>query len=393
MATGRVVEVKGKKGVYHIIIELGRVAGKRKRVRRTFHGRKRDAEKEKDRLMQQLGVGVSLDADGISTGDYLKQWLEGRKPNLAQSTYESYNIHIEKHIIPILGHIPLAKLHPVAIDEFKAQKLDPEKSGLAPRTVDAILTTLNQALKRAVKLRLLPYNPVAAVERPKYDNKKIQVLEIDELRYLLNAVQTHPQYPLFYLAAYTGMRRGELLGLTWEHVDLDSGDVTICQQWAYTKKDGLHMGPLKSEAAYRTIAISEDVVAVLKRTERKTPYLFPSPETGLPYHPHNTTKEFKRVAKRAGFETLRLHDLRHTHASHLLAAGVPLSEVQARLGHSLPSTTADNYIHPIESRRRNAANAFAKLMDDAPANTGGEVVMVDFSGARRARGIRMAPKS
>lgn len=387
MATGRVVGVKGKKGVYHIIIELGRIGGKRKRIKRTFHGRKQDAERELDRLKQQLGVGLVLDADGITTGEYIRQWLRGREGNLGTRTYETYETHIERHIVPVLGHIPLAKLHPLQLDDFKAEKLD---EGLSPRTVDSILITLSQAVKRAVQLRLLPYNPVDSIERPEYDDKVINVLEIAELKHLLSCAKKSPLYPLFYLAAYTGMRRGELLGLEWANVDLETGDVKICQQWMYSQKKGLHMGPLKSKKSYRTISIEQDVIGVLREIKPVGKYLFQSPDTGLPYHPSHVTKVFADIAKEAGFKGFRLHDLRHTHASHLLAAGLPLTEVQARLGHSLPSTTADNYLHPIESRRRNASKAFSQLMQDEPEAVeliaGGKIVVVDFASAHRGKG-------
>lgn len=152
--------------------------------------------------------------------------------------------------------------------------------------------------------------------------------------------------------------------MTWDNVRLEpnNGAVHVSQQWQLVEETGLQMGVTKTLASTRTVEITNDVVEVLSIMERVNEYVFASPKSKIPYHPAHVTKAFLKLERDAGFPQLRFHDLRHTHASHLLDAGVPLPEVQRRLGHTLPSTTANIYVHPIASNHRRAAEAFASRM-------------------------------
>lgn len=354
-----------------VILELGRGAdGKRRRLVRSVRGARAQAEKLRLQLLQEYGAGVQIDSNQLTLGEYLQQWLKGREGNIAPRTYESYELHITKHLIPALGHVALGQLHPLDIERYKEAKL----KELAPRTVDAQLTTLSQALKKAVQHRLISSNPADVVERPRYKAVKYTVLEPEELDLLLSVAKNYTIFPIVYLAANSGMRLGELVGLEWKHVDLDEKVIHVRQQCQRVPGEGLVMRPPKSKRP-RTIPVDDDVIEILLQYKQGDKYVFSPLGTTRHYDPSTVDRAFGRIAVRANKElakqlgvdkvdtytSFRIHDLRHTYATHLLLAGVPLTVVQEILGHEQASTTANIYTHTLASRQRLAINALREI--------------------------------
>jgi integrase len=359
---------------YVVIVEVGRDAeGKRRRVVRTVNGNQTKAKQELRRLLNEMDQGVQLGADRLLLSDYLRDWLKGRRGNLKPRTYESYEYHIERHLIPALGAIPLGKLAPLDIERYKIRALETatrrtkgteQEKTLTPRSVDSHLTTLNQALKRAVQLRMISYNPCEGIERPKYESVKYQVLEPEELGELLAVAREYTIYPIVALIANTGLRLGEALGLEWADIDLKLQTAFIHQQWQRTPQ-GLEMRPPKSKRSVRNIPLTEDATALLRplHVEGRV-YVFPG-RNNVPRDPSSVDRAFKRITTKLGRPDFRLHDLRHTFATILLANGVPLSEVQEILGHEQASTTANIYVHTLASRKRVVADTFGEVMKKA----------------------------
>lgn len=368
------LEKKGDKS-WNIIVEAGRdpITKKRKRIKQSFQGTKREAEKEMARLVTELEKGTYIEPGKISLGEYLLWWLDQHSTgkNLAPKTIVSYRQLITLHLIPALGNIPLSKLQPMHIQQYVNKALQNK----SPRTVAYSLAVLKQALKHAVqKWRLMPYNPADAVERPSYRRIKFQALNIEEVEAFMALAKEHQDYPIIYTALYTGMRQGELLGLRWDDVDLTRGIIKVQRtaQWV-TGLGRIEKAP-KTEAGRREVDLPATVISLFREIKKQQlenrlfmadkyqeNNLIFCQENGKAIDNSNLTRRFRRLADANGYEDLRFHDLRHTHASLMLAAGEQLHVVQQRLGHEKPSTTADIYGHAIPGQQRAAADRFDNL--------------------------------
>lgn len=365
------LEKKGDK-LWNLIVESGRdpITSKRKRIKRTFKGTKHEAEVALAKLVTEWEQGFYIEPSKITTGEYLLWWIEQHcaARNLAPKTVVSYNQIIKLHLIPAIGSIPLTKLQPMHVQQYVTNHLKTR----SPRTVAYTLTLLKQALKHAVqKWRLLNYNPADAVERPSYRRIKYVALTLEGAQEFLDSVKEHKHYPIIYAALYTGMRQGELLGLRWEDVDWNRKVLKVQRTAQWVTGMGRIEKPPKTEAGIREVDLPASVITLFKELKKQQAEnrLFMADkyqehnlvfcqENGKPVDPANLTCRFRRLANAAGLPDLRFHDLRHTHASLMLAAGEQLHVVQQRLGHEKPSTTADIYGHAIPGQQRAAAERF-----------------------------------
>jgi integrase len=197
----------------------------------------------------------------------------------------------------------------------------------------------------------------------------------DELRAFLAASAQHPLFPLYRLAASTGMRRGEILGLRWKDVDLERRRLTVRQQLS-RQGEAVSFGQPKTKAGRRSIALDPATINVLRalREARKVivgqfgaayqPHdLVFARADGSPHDPDSVSHTFDRLVRAAGLPAIRLHDLRHTHATLALQAGVHPKVVQERLGHSSISVTLDLYSHAVPALEEDAAGRIAAMVD------------------------------
>lgn len=355
----------------------------KKRITRTVHGTKKDAERVLRDLAKQLDDGELREPTKMTVAEYLESWLETHKNKIAETSYDWYKMVCERHIIPVLGHIRLQQLTPLMVQEFYNKKLgSPALNGrgvLSASSIDHIHKVLHRALNQAVKLHLIANNPCDAVEPPKPKKADIDFWTPDEVIRFLDAIRGDRLYALFYLALHTGMRRGEILGLMWEDMDLENGFISV-RRAIVRRYRGTVVKEPKTEKSRRRIQITRDVVDVLKaykviqNKERllfgedyvNTGYVFTKPEGG-PLEPCYVTGYFNRLVKKAGVRSIKFHALRHTHATLLGAAGVPLKSVSARLGHSSVVMTGDIYSHVFSDMDREAADTFEEILNKAKA--------------------------
>ncbi len=231
-----------------------------------------------------------------------------------------------------------------------------------------------------MRWRPLAINPADAVEPPRPDHAEIEILMDDELHTVLKTARSTRSYPPILLAATTGMRRGEVLGLRWRDVNLDTAELTVNNTLEETKA-GLRLKEPKSKRSRRNITLPALMVDALRAhkvaqaQERfmlglgwdDDGYVFATLEGG-PMRPRNLSKEFTRIVERAGARRVSFHSLRHTHANQLLRDGVHVKVVSERLGHSTISITLDIYAHTIPNMQADAAAridaAFAGALDD-----------------------------
>jgi integrase len=299
---------------------------------------------------------------------------------LRPRTFVSYKLNVETHIIPRLGHFRLQGLSPLHIKSFYADLLADGRrdggGGLSPRTVQYIGTILGRALRDAESQRLIQRNPAAAVRKPKPSSRKgsINTWTSDELRRFLGAIEDERIFPALLLAATTGLRRGELLGLTWRDADLDASRLRVVQALVVVGAE-LRLSPPKRESSVRSIALDPTTVEVLHRwrnrqREERLAWgpayndqdLVFSREDGSPINPDWLTRRFASLVGRVDVPSIRLHDLRHTHATLALQANVHPKVVAERLGHSSVMITLDTYSHAIPSLQAEAAERVAGVV-------------------------------
>jgi len=288
---------------------------------------------------------------------------------------------VTRHIVPILGSISLSKLSGQDIQRWVNKKSET----LAPRTVRFMFAVLRSALKRAEKLGLIHRDPTRPVVLPRIQKYEARFLSRDDGLRLLASCESERLGPLFATTLALGLRIGEALGLKWEDLDLIQGSAAIRRTLHRTKQEGFVFGEPKSAAGRRVLSVPQFAVAVLKKHRirqaeerlkaggswKNSGLVFTTP-LGTPLDYSNVRREFQRMLRSAELPMMRLHDLRHTCASLLVAKGVHLKVVQQILGHSQISLTADTYTHVGQPLHLDAANQLNSVLTEepiAPAST------------------------
>ena len=366
---GSIIEIPGARGVsYKLKFDLPTdVKGERKTHYKTIRGTRDDAETELARLTGQAGKGTDLDAGKQTLETWIETWLE-LDHDISTRTLERYAELLRGHVVPRLGRYPLATLGPLQIERCYAALA---KSGLAPRSIVHVHRVLFQCLRDAKRYHGID-NPAENVKRRRIkqgQEAKMHVLPLETLLSLFETIRETNfkslPYPLAILAFDSGARRGELLAIRWSDVDFDKRTLRIERAVDDTKAHGVVIkNEPKNESSRRTITLSLQTIETLKawRARQGEDRLMlgkPLPDDALvfplsietptvPLRPREVTKSFSRIiAKRPDCAGFRLHDLRHSCASHLLERGVSIPEVSRHLGHSSPQITMTVYAHAI----------------------------------------------
>ena len=312
-------------------------------------------------------------------GPFLDKWLIAIRPNIRASAWASFESHVRIYLKPNLGHVQLQQLTPTDVDLMTARLLDGEgrngRRPLSPTTVRRILATLHSAMAYAVRKRKLDRNPASAADRPRSARVEMSTWTAEELGRFLERVHDHRLATLFTVLATTGLRRGEGLGLRWSDLDLDAGRLAV-RQTLLAINNHVTVGEPKTARSRRTVDLDPATVSVL-RTHRKAQLeeraevglgrprrdgLVFTDQRGEPLHPNAVSRTFSRLVADAQVPVIRLHDLRHTHATLSLQAGVHVKIVSERLGHSSVTITLDVYSHAIPGLQRDAAAKVAALI-------------------------------
>lgn len=350
-----------------------------KRKRKPIYGktRKEVAEKLKTLLHEQQS-GLPIVTERQTLAQFLQHWLsEVAQPSLRASTFSTYESHIRTHIVPALGRVALQQLTPQQIQSFLNHKL---AGGLSPRTVADIHAVMRTALQQAVKWNLMARNVATLVERPRIPQKQVQYLTPAQARTFLQSVQSDRLQALYLTAMSLGLRRGEALGLRWDDIDLDRGILAV--RAALQRINGkLQLVELKTKAAHRSINLPSVTLAALKAHRRRQleerllagsqwqelGFVFTT-RIGTPIEPRNYKRSFDKALERAGLDHMRIHDMRHTAASLLLAQGVPAKVISEILGHARVGITLDIYSHLYEPARQEAAAKMDQLLSNENAS-------------------------
>ena len=369
---------KRKDGRWEGRYTAGRDSETGKPIYKNVLGRTQSEVKEK----LKTAIKATQSPDFSKTGQYtLGQWMDVWYENYAKvkvrpSSHQTYKGYIENHIKPNIGDILLEKLTTLDLQRLyktllatgRVDRLESkgQPKGLSPKTVRNIHQILSSALKLAQEQRIILTNPAEGCALPKVEHREMKTLPVEQLQSFLREAKDSGVFALYYLELATGLRRGELLGLKWEDIDLEHGDRPVRRQIA--RIDGRVVeAPLKTKNAYRTLPLAEDTVSILKEQKKNvgsSPWVFPS-ATGGPISPDSVLHMLHRVLKRAGLPKVRFHDLRHTFATLALQNGVDIKTVSGMLGHFSAGFTLDTYAHVTTSAQKAMVNTMGKLLSSS----------------------------
>ena len=344
---------------------------------------KKEAQQFLTETLAAIQQGVFREPSKVTFGEFLvERWLPAREQALRPSTFATYRGLVERHVVPALGHVQIQQLSADRLDRFYA---DLVAQGLATKTVRNIHVLLHRALTDAVRKNLVPRNVADAADPPKLnraDREEMKTWTPEQLRQFFAGIANHRLVAAYILAATTGMRRGEVLGVRWRDIDFNARRLHV-QQTVLTVEYQIIIGRPKTLRGERKIALDDQTIQVLqshRAAQRREKQLLGdgyqdhglvfAREDGTPVHPDYFSQTFDRTVKRLGLPKIRLHDLRHTHASLLLRDRVPIKVVSERLGHSNPAFTMTTYQHVLPGMQDDAAATFGQLLSNHSREVG-----------------------
>lgn len=393
---GERINCPKRHGSWSYVVDCGidPATGKRKQIKRGGFAKQTDAQNELNELLAKLQAGTFVPDAGMTVGQWLAQWLTelpilggARGKPVKASTITGYADHIRLYLAPKLGHVKLRDLRAVHVQRMINELTAGERSNT---TVERVHACLCSALARATKRGLIAYNAAARtlVDLPPTTKPQVHPWTAEELGVFLDSISVHRMGALFEVIAYTGMRRGEAMGVRWSDVDFARRELTVRQQikeprnrrpacpvcgvvhpgaeFDTPKSKGRDGIPIELDDATIGALLAHKLHQDAERAEWGDAYvdhdLVFARESGDPLNTNMVHKTFHHLIDKAKLRRIRLHDLRHGHASLMLAAGVELELVSKRIGHSSTTITADMYQHLLPGVSRGAAEKAAALV-------------------------------
>lgn len=368
---------------------------------------RRQAEKALHQLEADVENGKAKATQNLTVRDLSVLWMRRHViANLSPVTAKNYQHLLDRRILPKLGDVPVEKVTPGMLADFMAEvkaegrivQAKPEAelktkrrpsdvarlaknpgAPLSDKTLRTYYDTLYQMFEKAVRWEILWRNPMASVDRPHFRNKPVKFLDDDQAVELLRALQ-HEENMSFrcavLLALTCGLRLGEVGALTWDDVNWKRCSIDISKAAKYTPAWGNFVGTTKTESSDRTVTLPAGMMALLDETRKQHEQLaqvmgdrwrgvgrIVCSWDGTPLHHDTPSKQFRRFADKHGFEGVRFHDLRHTHATLLFASNIDAVAVASRLGHAKADTTLRTYAHALKRRDEDSAQAMQAILD------------------------------
>ena len=383
---GSITKIQGRDGVvWRLFVSGGKdSSGRRIRITKRVRGTKAEASRQLRELVAEVESGRYIRPVSSTIRGFIEEsWLPAIEPTLRPTTSENMRMYLRAYVLPRLGAMPLSKLTHQEIQNLYADLL--ERGGrngrpLSRRTVLKVHSILREALSAAVRWELIGRNVAEQVQSPRPEKTEIKVLEPRLVVALLDGlkIRTPWAYAPTMLAFYTGLRRSEILGLTWGDVDLTAGTLSVRRAYHRLDSGEEVVRPPKSARSSRLVPLTRSTVEMLTGHRKEAEhtagvngralatqnYIFAGHD-GKPFRPDSLSQAFRRAAARLGLQGVRFHDTRHTHASLMLKAGVHPKVVSERLGHSSITITLDTYSHVMPGLQEAAAERLDQVMDEA----------------------------
>ncbi len=383
MGTYKELDEHGKLKSWCYVIEIGE--GQRKRYRKRGFKTKALAESAYAKAKAERDAGEHIEPSKETVANLLNRWLTTvARHKVRATTYQGYEATIRVHLVPALGHIHVQKLTAARVQAFYSECID---AGVGSRALQLAHLRLSQALDMAEREGIVRRNVCALLETPQHRSKPGQSWTEDEANRFLAKARQHFLHPLWALELATGLRRGELIGLRWQDVDLTAGTIHVQQEIVIVYGKPVVSEP-KTDSSRRRMGIPADVVQALRehrilwdqRREQARSWddgdLVFCTRDGKPLNPNNLYRYYNQLIEAAGVRKIRLHDARHTHGTIMVAKGVSIRAVADRLGHSKTSVTLNTYSHVLPTMRDEALEAIEEalfrypMLEDGGAENG-----------------------
>lgn len=388
------IEKRGE-NTYRLVISGGKnLDGTRCKKTKTIHGTRKDAEIALAEFITEVNRGLVPEGKSITFEEFFYIWDEKyASKELAPKTYSRYIGILKSRILPYLGSFPLDKIKPTDLMNFydmlendtqikRIAKNNGQRTlkPLSPKTILEHHRLISAMLQNAVYWQLLPSNPARRVKPPKTKKPKMEFFNDDECKVLIQSLMELTGSNLKYKAAilldiFSGVRRGELIGLEWSDVDFKNETININKSTQYLPENGIFDKDTKTECSNRIVPIPNYITKTL--LEYKEWYdeqkdilgdkwinsnkLFIQ-DDGKPMYPDTIGKWFKPYIEKLGLPIIKFHGIRHTNATLMIANNVDIATVSARLGHASINTTIKYYVHPLEKNMKKAAYVLQDLL-------------------------------
>lgn len=356
---------KRSKGTWEARYTVGRDMATGKQIQKSVYGKtQQEVRKKLAQITTELDNGVFTEPSKITVGEWLDVFLNEYNGNVKEFTQKSYEIYCEKHLKPMLGRIKLTSLTAPMIQKAYNDILSGATSSkpLSAKSLKNCHGVLHKALKIAQKVGYIRYNPSDSVILPRAERPVIKPLTDEDIANLLSAIQGHKYEDLYKVTLFTGMREGEILGLTWDCVDLENHTISVEKQLILEKEKGgaYKFAPLKNDKC-RCIKIPKTICNILARlknlpTAENPMNLVFVDENGKHLIHKTVLSNYKAIAKKIGVPASRFHDLRHTFAVLSLQNGDSIKTLQENLGHATASFTMQTYAHVSDRMKKESAD-------------------------------------
>lgn len=392
---------------YLLVVEAGYDA-KGKRIKRTRTLRitekftpkklKEHLELELAKFKMAIEAGEYIAPEKMTFSSFVEEWREKYAPSeLGAKTLENYLYQINNRLIPEFGHLRIDQIKPLHIVTFlkelqdEGNRQDGNEGKLSSSMIQYIHRVLKNIFERAVDWKLINTSPLEGVKKPKAEQAETEVYDETEAYMLLQAIESEPLMwrVMVKLALTTGLRRGELLGLEWKHIEVGDGvgTIDVRQSLTYVKDIGYLIKEPKTKKSIRKVSIPSTLLPELKTLKKQSTkariqeeelwkegkhfFVF-SASKGKPLYPTRINTWWPDFIKRHNLKYIRFHDLRHTSATLLINKGVHAKIISERLGHANISTTMNIYGHTLRSAEQEAAKHFNSLFaSNHPKNKNG----------------------
>ncbi|MEK3977872.1 site-specific integrase [Psychrobacillus sp. FSL K6-2836] len=367
-----------KRGTWGYVVDIGRdpFTGKRKQKTQDGFKRQKDAQAALNKVLNEIDVQGYIEPSKEIFSSFIESWFTSHyEKRIKETTAANIQSLINKHLIrenPFADK-PLSKITTEDIDAFYNLKIDEEYSSSYIRKMHQIL---NQAFNQAVKWKRIKYNPVIDADPPAVTKEEMKIWSYDEINTFLEHCKGERHHLTFLLAIYTGLRRGEILGLKWSDIDLVNKMIRVQRSLAYIPKKGYILTSTKTRKSNRIVPISDMVVNELVKYRKQQEIwkeqlseqyldedLVICTETGSKQDPRNVLRALKRLITTSNVTHIRFHDFRHTHASILISKGVDVVKVSKRLGHANAKITLETYAHLVPDEGNDLADVFEKALE------------------------------